>query len=168
VTRLIVMKLLLLALLILLLAAPAWAQQSHAHAYALTGVGKFADDTVTYVAAGGEYISRSGVGVAGELGRVSGARPFHAGEPERSTVVQGLYLIVPLAKPGTTGRVHPFALTGVGFLTRNLGDSYFCYMLGGGANVDLTSHVGVRAEVRRPIALIEGGGAIGALGVTFR
>ena len=137
-------------------------------AYALTGLGKFDGDALTYVAAGGEYISRSGVGVAGELGRVSGAHPFHAGEPERSTVVQGVYLIVPLAKAGTTGRAHPFALTGIGFLTRNLGDSSFCYMLGGGANIDLTRHVGLRVDVRRPIALAPNGGAIGALGVTFR
>jgi hypothetical protein len=145
------------------------AQTAHGQVYVTAGPGRIGDDGVTFVALGGEFIGRHGVGVAGEVSRISGVRFYYdpANFTRSTTMISG-DLILPLARPGATSRVAPFALAGLAFMPDPLFDSYFAFAFGGGVNTRAAKHFGVRTDLRVLNGLSSKTTWIGTLGVVLR
>ena len=107
------------------------------------------------------------VGVAGEVGWLFGARPNVPGGPDRSTMVAGFHVIVPLIH-ASQPRVQPFLLGGLAFLKDAISDSSVAYVFGGGANVWAAKRVGLRAEFSVPVGFSSDTGWTVGLGFTVR
>jgi hypothetical protein len=149
-----------------LLASQASAQTARGDAYVIGGPGQFRNDAVVYKAAGAEYISADGVGAALEVGEVTGVATHVVGRPARSTVTTGVHVVI--ATSNQSRRVQPFVLAGLAYESDPLSDSSLALMFGGGANMWLGTHIGVRLDVRVPFVLVKGGGGIAAVGLVVR
>jgi hypothetical protein len=145
------------------------AQTNHLQAYVVAGPGRLGDDGIVYVAGGAEFIGPHRIGVSGEIGRLSGVRPFlnRTADFTLSTMMGALELIVPVAPSTDTSRVTPFARAGVGFMSNPPRDSALAYLFGGGIDTHMNAHIGVRTDVR----IMYGLGKttwIGRAGIVFR
>jgi hypothetical protein len=137
--------------LVLSCAPLAGAQTAHGQAYATVGTGRVGQtkNGMVVMAVGGQFIGRDGVGVAGELGRISRVRyTFDPPSVSRFITTLSTYLILPLAKPEPAFRLAPFAFVGFVYMPHALFDSPIAFVYGGGVNTRVTGHVGLRADLR--------------------
>ena len=139
---------------------------SHGQLFAITGPGTFSSDHAWYTGGGFEYVRASGFGVGLEAAGAWGFKPDFQGGPGRSTQLVSVYATG--QRSNLEARIQPFALAGVGFLSKAISDTELAIVLGAGTNVWIRPGKALRLDLRVPLGLADTGGAVFAAGITIR
>lgn len=141
-------------------------ESGHAQLFVLAGPGTFSADSVGYAGGGLEYIRRNGIGFGAEVAWAWGFQPDRPGGAGRATQLTSIYAKAQSARADK--KFEPFAMGGLGFISNAISDTELAFVLGAGSNWWLRQGLGLKAEVLVPLGLADTGGAIFAIGVTFK
>lgn len=134
----------------------------HGQLFAIAGPGRFDSDGSWYAGGGFEHVRGNGFGVGVEAGWAWG---FQEGQSNRTELVS---VYATGQQSDANARVQPFALAGVGFVSRAVSDTTLVYVLGAGTNIWFRPGKGVRLDLRVPLGLANTGGVVLAAGITIR